>query len=277
MGTSAAEVAAVFEGATNCPRPRSPPRAESSDSWVVTFDDEDRCLAALEAIHRWGDLQGSAHPRARARRGLLRGLPALEEGEGKPGASGGAAPHPSRPLPPSRQGTTPPSRTQQQGSTRGILDRRVGRQFGPGGAAGVTRAGRGCRLRRVRCRLVKGRGRPVGGATLEGQGSGRFGSQGADPYSTLEKPPKKKKNNKGGGMGSNHTPISSSMAAMGDPPTRIGCGRALSRILTFIIILIKGVCTQDPYEWPHGPANRTASYGPRHGAGAAAAGIAWRV
>ena len=98
VGTSAAEVAAVFEGATNCPRPRSPPRAESSDSWVVTFDDEDRCLAALEAIR--GATCKGAPIRARVRgEDLLRGLPALEEGEGKPGASGGAAPSPE-PAPP---------------------------------------------------------------------------------------------------------------------------------------------------------------------------------
>ena len=38
-GMSAAEVGALFEH-ESCPRPRSPARAESADSWAVTFVDD---------------------------------------------------------------------------------------------------------------------------------------------------------------------------------------------------------------------------------------------
>ena len=88
-GASAAEVTSVFER-EGCPRPRSPARAETSDSWVVTFDDEERCLHALEATR---SLTCNGRPvRARVRgEDLRRSLPPIEVDVAQTGASGGAA------------------------------------------------------------------------------------------------------------------------------------------------------------------------------------------
>ena len=88
-GTKAEEVAAIF-GGDACPRPRSPVRAESAGSWVVTFDDEESCLAALEAVRN--QVVCGAPVRARVRsEDLLRSLPAPGADAEQPGASGGAA------------------------------------------------------------------------------------------------------------------------------------------------------------------------------------------
>ena len=93
-GTSAEDIASLFRdesgAAAECPQPFEPARAESADSWVVTFADEASCLGALEHI-RGRSCRGAAI-KARVRlEDLLRTLPPLGPGlSADDGATGGA-------------------------------------------------------------------------------------------------------------------------------------------------------------------------------------------